>query len=88
MGHGVDFKGSNTELKAPAGAENVDSLHVFRNGTCCVSCWELSDEEIAEIVRTRRIFLSIFAGNTQPPCFVGGEEETRGLIADYGAWKR
>lgn len=88
MGHGIEFKGANGVLGAPKGAENVEPLHVFRNGTCSVSCWQLSDAEIEEIIKTRRVFLSVFMGNTQPPVFVGGEEEVRGLIADYGVWKR
>ncbi len=33
----------------------------------------------------RRAFLR---GQTQPPVFVGSESTTRGLIADYGVWKR
>jgi hypothetical protein len=88
MGHGVEFKGVNTVLAAPQGAENVEPLHVFRNGECCVSCWQLSEAEVAEVSKTGRVFLSVFMGNTQPPVFIGGEEETRGLLADYGVWKR
>lgn len=88
MGHPVEFKGSNGVLGAPRGAENVDALPVFRNGVCCVSCWQLSPAEVEEVARTGRVFISVFAGRTQPPVFAGGEEETRELIADYGAWKR
>lgn len=87
MGIPVEFEGHNHVLRAPGGAENVTPLPIFRNGTCCVSCWELSDDEIAEIVKSRRIYLSVFFGNTQPPVFVGSERQVRDVIADYGVWK-
>jgi hypothetical protein len=88
MGHPIKFDGANALLAAPSGAENVDGLPVFRNGICCVSCWALSPDEVAEIARTGRIFITVLAGKTQPPVFAGGEEETRELIADYGVWKK
>lgn len=88
MGQPVEFEGQNLVLRPPAGSENVSPLPIFRNGTCCVSCWELSDAEIAEIVKSRRVYLSVFFGQTQPPVFLGGEEEVRAIIADYGVWKR
>lgn len=87
MGEPVEFAGANTLLGPPNGAENIVAMHVFRNGTCCVSCWRLRPEEVAEVMRTGRVFVSVFAGPTQPPIFVGGEQETRELIADYGVWK-
>jgi hypothetical protein len=88
MAHPIEFEGANTVLGAPVGAENVEAMHVFRNGICCVSCWVLSPEEMAEVAYTGRIFITVLAGKTQPPIFAGGEKETRELIADYGVWKR
>lgn len=90
MAYGVDWPGSNTSLGAPPGQEgHVQPLQVFRNGAVCVSCWELSDQELAEVNRTRRLYLSVFMGNTQPPVFVGGTEETRSVVADYGpVWRK
>lgn len=88
MANGTEFKGSNRVLGAPKGSDNVVPLHVFCNGVCCVSCWELSEEELAEIVRTKRVFLSVFFGNTQPPVYLGSESAVRGMIADYGVWKK
>lgn len=84
----VEFEGQNLLLRAPAGSENIGALPIFRNGKCCVSCWELSDGEIAEIVRSKRVYLSVFFGDTQPPVFVGCEQQVRDVIADYGVWKR
>ena len=84
----VSFHGSNGLLGAPAGSENIDALPVFRNGTCCVSAWELSEEELAEVIKTKRVFLSVFFGNSQPPVYVGSESSMREMVADYGVWKR
>lgn len=88
MGHPIEFEGQNFVLRPPDGAENISPLPIFRNGTCCVSCWILSDEEWAEVVNRRRIYLAVFYGQTQPPVFVGSEQNVRNLIADYGVWKR
>jgi hypothetical protein len=65
----------------------VSSLPVYSNGVDCVSCWELTEEEKAEVARTGRIFLLItgFSG-TMPPSWVGGEEGVRAMIADNGVW--
>jgi hypothetical protein len=42
-------------------------LPVFRNGQQCISCWALTDSELAEVIKTKRIFLSCFTGWSQPP---------------------
>lgn len=88
MAYPVDFPGKNLDLQPPPGAENIAPLPIFRNGTCCVSCWELSPDELADVIRTGKVFLSVFWGQTQPPVYVGSEETTREVIADYGVWKR
>lgn len=88
MSEPVTWPGSNFTLQPPAGSENIQPLPIFRNGTCCVSCWQLTEDEFAEIVATKRVFISVFWGNTQPPVFVGSETSVRELVADYGAWKR
>lgn len=75
-------------LRPPEGAENVSDLHTFTNGMCSVSCWQLSPEEIAEVARTGRVFLSVFSGRTQPPVFVGAEQEVRAVVVDFGGvWR-
>jgi hypothetical protein len=88
MGHPVDFKGANSILSGPEGSENIYAMRVFRNGISSTSCWALSPEEVEEIERTGRIFITVLAGQSQPPVFAGGEEETRSLVADYGVWKK
>lgn len=89
MGAPVQFEGANMLLRAPEGAENVSNMHTFTNGMCSVSCWELSADELAEINRTGRIYLSVFSGRTQPPVFVGDEETVRSIVVDFGGvWRR
>ncbi|ESY89038.1 hypothetical protein X739_00645 [Mesorhizobium sp. LNHC220B00] len=88
MAYGVDFPQSNQFLGPPSGVENVSGLRTFTNGHCSVSCWQLSDEEVDEIVSTRRVFISVLSGKTQPPVFVGSETVMRGFLVDYGGtWK-
>ena len=91
MSQGIKWPGANFELGRPHGWDEhqCNSLHVFRNGRDVVSCWELSDDEIAEIVRTRRVFLLVSGmGWTMPPVYVGSEETCRSLTADQGTWKK
>lgn len=90
MARGVDWPGANLKLGPPRGMDEtqVTSLHVFTNGVTVVSCWELSDEEMAEVIKTGRVFLSIMSGKTMYPAFVGSESEVRAMIADYGAWPK
>ncbi|MDX0251164.1 hypothetical protein GOC31_20925 [Sinorhizobium meliloti] len=89
MGIPVQFSGANMLLRAPEGAENVSDMHTFTNGMCSVSCWELSAEELAEVNRTGRIYLSVFSGRTQPPVYVGDEESVRSIVVDFGGvWRR
>ena len=91
MAQPVDFHGANTTLGAPSGNEhNVSARRVFRNGMCCVSCWELSPTELEELVANGgKLYLTVFSGHTQPPVFIGDEGGTRELIADLGGvWKK
>lgn len=90
MARGVNFKGANRAYGPPAGVteEQCKTLHVFDNGPCKISCWELADEELAEITRTRRVFLSVWS-NGLPPTLVGSESVVRSVVVDYGpVWKQ
>jgi hypothetical protein len=62
MANAIDFAGSNRKLLPPQGAENVEALHTYTNGMCSVSCWELTQEELAEVIRTGRVFLTVLSG--------------------------
>ncbi len=89
MAQPVHFHGANMVLGPPQGSENVCDLFTYTNGRCSVSCWEFSPEELAEIMRTGRVFVSILSGSTQPPVFIGSEENVRDLVVDYGGvWRR
>lgn len=83
MAWATSIKGGNCTLRAPAGADNVSDLQVFRNRAQVISRWELSAEEIEEICRTGCIYLSVF-GHTTYPVYVGSETEMRAMSADYG----
>lgn len=84
MGTPTRFDGANTLMKAPDGAENVQDMFVFRNIHAAVSCWELSPEEIEEISRTGRVYLSVLMGGAQPPVYVGSEDTVRSVVVDFG----
>lgn len=71
MASAIDFPQSNKTLIAPAEREEtVQPLHIYSNGHQCVSCWELNEEERAEVARTGRIFVNLLSGPTQPPVYV------------------
>lgn len=85
MGHSTKFEGCNKVLTAPKGQEDrTHDLHTFNNGNVTVSAWVLSPEEIEEINKTGKIFLSVFFGPSPPPVFVGSEKSVKELVADYG----
>jgi hypothetical protein len=79
----VDFKGTNIAMLAPDGREDIADVKAFTNGRCFVTKWKLTADELAEISRTGCVFVSLF-GNGMQPLFVGGAEEVRGVIVDYG----
>jgi hypothetical protein len=84
MGQPIHFEGCNLVMRAPDGAENVQDMHVFQTRHSCVSCWALSADELAEINRTGRIFLSVLLSGQQPPVYVGSEKTCREVMIDFG----
>jgi hypothetical protein len=89
MSEPTAFEGHNVVLAPPPGSENVTPLPIFRNGLCCVSCWQLTAEELTEVIAAGgKVFISVFSGKTQPPVYVGSENSVREIIADYGVWKK
>lgn len=90
MANGTDFDGSNAKYCPPPGVseDQCKTLHVFKNGACIVSCWELTDAELADVIRTRRVFSSIWSGQKLYPQFIGSESSVHAVVADFGAvWK-
>lgn len=78
----VDFDESNTVLGAPPEVnralppdEQVKELPAFacqHDGGVIVSCWELSAAEMAEVMLTGKVWLTVFGGS-HPPVSVNTE---------------
>lgn len=90
MSQCVDFKGTTITLTPPSGMDEmqVRTIRAYRNDLYFVTCWEFTDEEITEIIRTRRVYLSVMSQASMPPVYIGSEGDTRDLISDHGAWAR
>lgn len=85
MAEPVDFTGTNLVLNPPAGEEDrVGGMRAFTNGNVVVSCWQLTPEEIEFVMRTGRIFVGQWSGQTIFPTYVGDERSMRAIVADYG----
>ena len=73
MAQAVAFDEANAILGPPPGEdENVTPLPVLRRDGRLVSCWRPSAAELAEILRTGKIWLSVWGERTQPPVWVTG----------------
>lgn len=83
MGCGVAFEGVNVVYKG--GHPDVADLPVFTNGRHVVSAWELSPEEVAEVVRTGRVYLAVLTHGPLLPAFVGSEATARELVENDGS---
>jgi len=67
----IEFTESMYVLAAPKNQEKeVDPLPVYSDKQKCISCWELTDEEIEIIKKTKRVYLGVLSGKTQPPVFL------------------
>lgn len=84
MGIAVDFKGTNITFTAPEGNQEVRSLKAYTNGSTVVQCWQFTKEELEEIQRTGKVFITLLCGVNLPPLFIGTEEDVRSVVADYG----
>jgi hypothetical protein len=72
MATGRNFSGSNHRLGSPPGMEEiVTALPCLVYDKGIISCWQLSDEEKAEIARTGVVWLHVM-GHKHPPVFVSG----------------
>lgn len=90
MAQPINWYGANKVLTAPEGREgDIQSMSVFNNGLLSVSCWELTKDEIMDIIQNRCIFIGIIAGESSPPIIVGTEDHIRRILVDYGkVWKK
>jgi len=71
----VGFPESNKTLAPPRGMteEECSTLEVYTDGEQCISCWELTDEELMEVLQTKRIWVHVWFGMTQPPIAASGK---------------
>lgn len=83
MAQPTDFEGANLSLGAPRGRDDVAELRVMKNRQSVVSCWELSPEELAEVMRTGKVYLAVM-GENMAPAYVASETEMRLFTADFG----
>lgn len=89
MGHGIDWHGTNRSFGPPPGVseEQCQTLRVFDNGNCLVSAWELTPQEISEVIRTKQVFQSIW-GRSLAPSLIGSESVVHSVVVEYGpVWK-
>lgn len=79
---GVTFEQANTMMLGSL-EHDVYDLPVWRGNlagevTAVISCWEVSEAELAEIIRTRRVWLYVM-GQSMPPATIEADDPfTRG----------
>jgi len=72
MADPTDFEGANKVFHPPEGMEDrCSDLTVFQDKTSVISCWKLSEEELAEVNRTGVVWLRVHGQGT-PPVKVSG----------------
>lgn len=71
----TEFKEQNKVLSKPDNMtdEECSSLPVYTDGKLCISCWELTWRDIWQIIKTRRVWLWVLSGRTQPPVIVSAD---------------
>ena len=76
----VDFKQSTKVLQRSAYMtdDECSSLHVWSDGTQCVSCWKLSLSERFSLVFGGKVWLGVASGSAQPPVFLSGGNVFKG----------
>ena len=85
MANPVVIMGANLLLKPPPGMEGeVQDLHAFRNDDMVISAWQLSDEEIKDVVQSGGMIYLAVLGDTIAPAFVASEHAMRGFSRESG----
>lgn len=70
----VDFPESNSTLAKPPSMTDEECLplHIFRTKDGrCISRWQLTGEELMEVLKTKCVWVEVFSGETQPPVYIG-----------------
>lgn len=72
----IDFPQSTKVLQRPStmAESECQSLHVWNDGSQCVSCWKPTVSERIRIAFGGNVWLGVMSGKTQPPVFVSGEK--------------
>ena len=73
----VKFPEANKVLMHPPGMteEECGDLHVLQTDDGrLISCWELDGDELMKILQTKKIWLHVWSGDTQPPVSLDVEE--------------
>lgn len=78
MAKPIQFKEQTAVYKAPPDmGSDCEDLHVFRGSdgkyNHIISCWELDEQELAEVAKTGKVWVSIL-GMTQPPIAIMGSK--------------
>ena len=84
MAQPSDWSGANLTILPPEGYEHcIQPLRVFHSGRLTVSCWELSVDELMEIISTRKIYIGMLTRRV-PAMIVGIEDHVRDNCVDWG----
>lgn len=67
----IDFSEANLTLAGKS--DNVDDLRVFNDGDVSVSCWKLSFWTAVKLILTRKIWMGVKNGRTQPPVWLSAD---------------
>lgn len=56
--HNVEFSEQN-HIIIPKGTNNLRPMNCWTDGHCCISVWELTDEEIKLLAETRKLYMIV-----------------------------
>ena len=89
MSQPVAFKGCTHLFDPPPGRDDMSPLPLFQFPNGFVTCWELTDAEIEEIVASRCVYMAQIGTNGNVfPSYVGSRSSVRSVTVDYGGiWK-
>jgi hypothetical protein len=90
MADPIKWHGCNQTVEPPKGLEDViRTIPRWTNNRVGVTCWQLSQDEMAEVIQNGgKIFVAIMTGQ-QYSMYVGLEEDVRKHLIDYGTvWKK
>ena len=70
MAEPIHFPESNTTWHGPTGMPDVGDLPSYREKDETISCWQLTDDEKAEVLKTGVVWLHIWG--IHPPVSIQG----------------